>query len=520
MDPIVMGPLAVVGLGFIATAAAKQLLPVSPVDEAERIEKASVAAAEEVEANIELDLSLASAIASEEGRAELKILFETLDKSGDGKVSSKEWGSAVAKHEELLSKYFGGTTKEMVGKQFSRLDADGSGDLSWEEFAGGALSLGAAIKIADAMETDEGAAELRTLFDSLDKDGDGKISSKEWASAVLKSQALVSNFFFGSSRALKEAGIGSDIVSEMTAAKKNMDAADAAVLAAEGSVSQAKASQMAATQVAAAAEEAFAAAEAAVPQSDQELQAAIQAATEAEGALGQAEEADKMVKPKAKNKAESKKAVESCQIAVKAAKAKVEAAQKYRDSQVATVGSKRAERDSALKAKVKAGEDFDSEVAEVGSKVAAAKAAKDSWEAFSAAEKQAVLEIAQVYKRLDVDKNGKLTWEEFTSGAASITDVRPAQAFAVMDRNGDGMLSRSEVVKALRTEQSVRDILGLGPTVKEGDGSKEQFEDVFQRLDKDGSKSITSTEFAAVLAQPINLQGPALIPSATGALDA
>ena len=36
--------------------------------------------------------SLVTALGSEEGRAELKSLFATLDKDGDGKVTSKEWG--------------------------------------------------------------------------------------------------------------------------------------------------------------------------------------------------------------------------------------------------------------------------------------------------------------------------------------------------------------------------------------------------------------------------------------------
>jgi hypothetical protein len=32
-----------------------------------------------------------------------------------------------------MAKYFGGETMGEIGKQFNRIDADGSGDLTWEE---------------------------------------------------------------------------------------------------------------------------------------------------------------------------------------------------------------------------------------------------------------------------------------------------------------------------------------------------------------------------------------------------
>ena len=33
-----------------------------------------------------------------------------------------------------MGKFFGGTSKSDVGKVFKKIDTDGSGDLSWEEF--------------------------------------------------------------------------------------------------------------------------------------------------------------------------------------------------------------------------------------------------------------------------------------------------------------------------------------------------------------------------------------------------
>ena len=43
------------------------------------------------------DGGLAAALATPEGRAEFKALFESLDANGDGALSSKEWGSGIGK---------------------------------------------------------------------------------------------------------------------------------------------------------------------------------------------------------------------------------------------------------------------------------------------------------------------------------------------------------------------------------------------------------------------------------------
>jgi Ca2+-binding EF-hand superfamily protein len=81
---------------------------------------------------------LKGAIATEEGMAELKALFATLDKDGDGKISSKEWGSKVTANQEVMAKFFGGATKAEIGAAFKRIDADGNGFLSFDEFVGAA----------------------------------------------------------------------------------------------------------------------------------------------------------------------------------------------------------------------------------------------------------------------------------------------------------------------------------------------------------------------------------------------
>jgi len=82
----------------------------------------------------EVVAKMATAMATDEGTAEFVRLFEKLDKDGDGKVSSQEWGRAVHAEQELMSKYFGGSSLKEIGSAFSRLDTNKDGMISWDEF--------------------------------------------------------------------------------------------------------------------------------------------------------------------------------------------------------------------------------------------------------------------------------------------------------------------------------------------------------------------------------------------------
>lgn len=148
--------------------------------------------------------SFVEAFESEEGKAELKALFETLDKDGDGHVTSKEWGSAVKKHWKTMGKFFGGLTMAEVGKMFRKLDADGSDALTWDEFENAISAMDMSVRLAQALESKEGAAELRALWDTLDTNGDGVVSSKEWGQKVAKEKELMAKYFGGKN--LKQIG--------------------------------------------------------------------------------------------------------------------------------------------------------------------------------------------------------------------------------------------------------------------------------------------------------------------------
>ena len=70
-----------------------------------------------------------------------------------------------------------------------------------------------------------------------------------------------------------------------------------------------------------------------------------------------------------------------------------------------------------------------------------------------------------------------------------------AEAFAWIDRNGDGTISRIELIQACRRDERVRALLGLPQTIRQEDGTRDAFERAFQHLDADDSKGVTLDEF-------------------------
>ena len=85
------------------------------------------------------------------------------------------------------------------------------------------------------------------------------------------------------------------------------------------------------------------------------------------------------------------------------------------------------------------------------------------------------------------------------SGQALPATSEIAEAFARIDTNGDGVLSRIEVIKACRADEGVRMLLRLPQVIRQEDGTRDVFERVFQRLDADDSKEITLVEVSCTL---------------------
>ena len=76
---------------------------------------------------------------------------------------------------------------------------------------------------------------------------------------------------------------------------------------------------------------------------------------------------------------------------------------------------------------------------------------------------------------------------------------RVASAFALMDRHGNGFLTRVDVIQTLRADgnEYLHDMLQLPHHIRQEDGTRDEFEQVFQRLGADDSKSISKEEFEA-----------------------
>eukprot|EP00930_Biecheleria_cincta_P081151 TRINITY_DN6987_c0_g1_i5.p1 TRINITY_DN6987_c0_g1~~TRINITY_DN6987_c0_g1_i5.p1 ORF type:complete len:664 (-),score=132.18 TRINITY_DN6987_c0_g1_i5:125-2071(-) len=153
------------------------------------------------------DAKLAEMMSQPQGRAALRGLFNSLDKDSSGRVSSKEFGKGLKANEAMLRQYFGGSTLQELGHAFKRLDIDGSGDLSWEEFEAATHPMAgkrADEKLVKAMSRPEGKEMLKKLFDVLDKDSSGRVSSKEFGKGLKANEAMLRQYFGGST--LQELG--------------------------------------------------------------------------------------------------------------------------------------------------------------------------------------------------------------------------------------------------------------------------------------------------------------------------
>ena len=66
--------------------------------------------------------------------------------------------------------------------------------------------------------------------------------------------------------------------------------------------------------------------------------------------------------------------------------------------------------------------------------------------------------------------------------------------FAVLDRNGNRTISRAELIRATRTDEDVRELLGLPPVVSDAD--RGAFERVYQAMDVDANREVDFDEFS------------------------
>lgn len=99
---------------------------------------------------------------------------------------------------------------------------------------------------------------------------------------------------------------------------------------------------------------------------------------------------------------------------------------------------------------------------------------------------------------------GQLAIAGPTDGGAlpPVTPLTPASLRAVFDRidsNRNGLLTRAEVIRALRSDDKVRGLLGVASFKQHDSAAHKAFEAVFQGMDADESRNIDFDEFAAEL---------------------
>ena len=74
-------------------------------------------------------------------------------------------------------------------------------------------------------------------------------------------------------------------------------------------------------------------------------------------------------------------------------------------------------------------------------------------------------------------------------------------AFDAMDTHKRGHLSQIDVIKGLRTNSRVRELLDLPSKIKQEDGSRDQFEHIFHEMDNKNDKTVDLEHFFYVTAK-------------------
>ena len=84
-------------------------------------------------------------------------------------------------------------------------------------------------------------------------------------------------------------------------------------------------------------------------------------------------------------------------------------------------------------------------------------------------------------------------------------NARCRELFTVFDRNGNGVVTKSELVQAIRKTDNAEtltmfyDELGLPNHVRQGDESRTQILAIFQEMDENEDREINLDEFGAFL---------------------
>lgn len=96
--------------------------------------------------------------------AVLKVEFDVIDQNGDGRITADEVSTLLSR--ESYS-HLGAEQRQRTLDSFTRADADGDGQVDFEEF----LTM---------MTPEDPRAALRESFDAYDLDGDGFLTAEDF----------------------------------------------------------------------------------------------------------------------------------------------------------------------------------------------------------------------------------------------------------------------------------------------------------------------------------------------------
>lgn len=130
-----------------------------------------------------------------------------------------------------------------------------------------------------------------------------------------------------------------------------------------------------------------------------------------------------------------------------------------------------------------------------------AKLAKSKENLTSAAfvQRQIIRDTRKLHPLAD-SKKGKAKDEEEDEEETrpKLTDLaqqKLQEVFETIDTNKDGLITKAEMIKTLRTRPQIASFLGLPSQIRQGDGSREYMEMFFQKMDLDDSGTLSCDEW-------------------------
>ena len=116
-------------------------------------------------------------------------------------------------------------------------------------------------------------------------------------------------------------------------------------------------------------------------------------------------------------------------------------------------------------------------------------------------------QLAVITKDIEPSQN---TISEEQSSDEKLNELR--NLFDSIDKNSDGTISRTKLILKARKDKTIADLLQLPQQIRQEDGTRDQFEILFQEIDADDSKGLDWEEFQAHFNNKPNQDSPKELP--------